>query len=37
MDVHTLIKVKDDALAYTKAHMFAQVKANSVIDTLKSF
>ena len=27
MDVHTLIKVKDEALAYTKAHLFAQVKA----------
>ena len=33
--VHTLIKVKDEALAYTKAHVFAQVKASSVTDTLK--
>ena len=35
--VHTLIKVKDEALAYTKAHVFVQVKANSVTDTLKRY
>ena len=35
--VHTPIKVKDEALAYTKAHVFAQVKANSVIDKLKRY
>ena len=27
--VHTLIKVDDEALAYTKAHVFAQVKAKT--------
>ena len=27
--VHTLIKVADEALAYTKAHVFAQVKAKT--------
>ena len=35
--VHKLIKVKDEAFAYTKAHVFAQVKANSVTDTLKRY
>ena len=35
--VYILIKVKDEALAYTKAHVFAQVKANSVTDTLKLY
>ena len=27
--VHTLIKVDDEALAYTKAHVFAQVNAKT--------
>ena len=27
--VDTLIKVEDEALAYTKAHVFAQVKAKT--------
>ena len=35
--VYTLIKAKDEALAYTKAHVFAQLKANSVTDTLKRY
>ena len=35
--VHTLIKVEHEALAYTKAHVFAQVKAKSVTDTLKRY
>ena len=35
--VHALIKVKDEALAYKKAHLFAQVKANSVTDKLKRY
>ena len=34
---HTLIKVADKALAYTKAHVLAQVKAKSVIDPLKRY
>ena len=35
--VHTLIKVENEALAYTKAHVFAQNKAKSVTDTLKRY
>ena len=35
--VHTLIKIEHEALAYTKAHVFAQVKAKSVTDTLKRY
>ena len=35
--VHTLIKVEHEALAYTKAHVFAQVKTKSVTDTLKRY
>ena len=35
--LHTLIKVADKALAYTKAHVLAQVKAKSVIDPLKRY
>ena len=35
--VHILIKVKDEALASTKAHVFAQLKANSVTYTLKRY
>ena len=35
--VHTLIKVKDEPLAYTKAHVFAQMKAKSLSDTLKRY
>ena len=35
--VHRLIKVKHKALAYTKAHVFAQVKAKSATDTLKRY
>ena len=35
--VHTLIKVEDEALTYTKAHVFARVKAKSLTDTLKRY
>ena len=35
--VHTLIKVQHEALAYTKAQVFAQNKAKSVTDTLKRY
>ena len=35
--VHTLIKVEHKALAYTKAQVFAQVKAKSVTNTLKRY
>ena len=35
--VHTLIKVEHKALAYTKAHVFSQVKAKNVTDTLKRY
>ena len=35
--VHTLIKIEHEALAYTTAHVFAQVKAKSVTDTLKRY
>ena len=34
---HTLIKVADKALAYTKAHVLARVKAKSLIDPLKRY
>ena len=35
--VHTLIKVEHKALAYTKAHVFSQVKAKNVTDILKRY
>ena len=35
--VHTLIKVENQALAYTKAQVFAQIKAKSVTNTLKRY
>ena len=35
--VHTLIKVEHEALAYTKAQVFAENKAKSVTNTLKRY
>ena len=35
--VHTLIKVKAEALVYTQAHTFAQMKAKSVTEKLKRY
>lgn len=35
--VHTLIKVEGDALVYTQAHRFAQMKANIVTEKLKGY
>ena len=35
--VHTLIKVENKALAYTKAHVFSQLKAKNVTDILKCY